>query len=232
MQVFLPDGRALVLDDGASGLDAAQSIGAGLARAALAIKVDGALRDLGAPLPDGAHIDIVTNRSDKSLELIRHDCAHVLAAAVLDIYPGTKISIGPPIQDGFYYDFDFPDGVQPDLAELEKKMREHIKAAEPFVREDVSAQDAIARFKEQDEPYKVELIEDLIKNEGAETVSLYTNGPFTDLCRGPHATDTGRIKAFKLLSVAGAYWRADSSRPARATTAASAATSGSSCSAS
>jgi threonyl-tRNA synthetase len=208
MTVTLPDGRELDLPDGATGADAAAAIGPGLARAALAVKVDGEVRDLGRPLPDGAALEIVTDRSPESLELIRHDTAHVLAAAVLDLYPGTKISIGPPIEDGFYYDFDFLDGVQPDLEALEAKMAEHVSADEPFVREDVDAAAALTRFKAEEQPYKVELIEDL----GAEHVSLYTNGPFTDLCRGPHAPSTGRIKAFKLLSQAGAYWRGDSDR--------------------
>jgi threonyl-tRNA synthetase len=208
MQVTLPDGKPLDLPEGATGADAAAAIGPGLAKAALAVKVDGELRDLARPLPDGARLEIVTERSPESLELIRHDTAHVLATAALDLYPGVKISIGPPIEDGFYYDFEFPDGVQPDLEALEAKMAEHIAADEPFVREDVSSEQALERFKGEDQPYKVELIEDL----GEPGVSLYTNGPFTDLCRGPHAPSTGRIKAYKLLSQAGAYWRGDSNR--------------------
>ena len=123
-----------------------------------------------------------------------------------------KISIGPPIENGFYYDFEFPPGVtlsDADFAALEDKMREHVKADETFVREDVPVAEARERFAAEDQPYKVELIDDLIANRGVETVSLYTNGPFTDLCRGPHAPSTGRIKAFKLQSVAGAYWRGD-----------------------
>src|SRR5215218_6897775 len=215
MRIELPDGSAKDLDDGASGSDLAAAIGPGLARAALAVKVDGELRDLARPLADGERVEIVTERSPESLELIRHDTAHVLAAAVLDLYPGTKISIGPPIEDGFYYDFEFPDGVtvsEHDLPALEERMREHVKARERFTREDVSAADAVERFRAEDQPYKVELIDDLVRDEGTDTVSLYTNGPFTDLCRGPHAPDTGRIKAFKLLSLAGAYWRGDASR--------------------
>src|ERR687890_286492 len=211
----LPDGKPLELPAGATGADLAAAIGPGLARAALAVKVDGELRDLGRPLTDGARVEIVTDRSPESLELIRHDTAHVLAAAVLDLYPGTKISIGPPIEDGFYYDFDFPDGVtvsEHDLPALEEKMREHVKAREAFTREDVSVDQAVERFRAEDQPYKVELIEDLVRDQGVGTVSLYTNGPFTDLCRGPHTPSTKRVKAFKLLSVAGAYWRGDSSR--------------------
>ena len=212
MHAVLPDGTQKELEDGATGADLAASIGAGLARAALAVKVDGELRDLSAPLPDGARVEIVTERSPEALELLRHDTAHVLATAALELYPGVKISIGPPIEDGFYYDFEFPAGVQPDFEALEARMREHVKADEPFVREDVTVQEALERYAGQDQPYKVELIEDLVSNQGVETVSLYTNGPFTDLCRGPHAPSTGRIKAFKLLSQAGAYWRGDSDR--------------------
>jgi threonyl-tRNA synthetase len=134
---------------------------------------------------------------------------------MLELYPGVKISIGPAIENGFYYDFDFPDGVvvnDEDFPRIEAAMKQHIDADEPFVREDVSVQDALRRFHLEKQPYKVELIEDLIKNEGATAVSLYTNGPFTDLCRGPHAPSTKRIKAFKLQSVAGSYWRGDANR--------------------
>jgi threonyl-tRNA synthetase len=222
----LPDGNVLSLDDGATGADAAAAIGPGLARAALAVKVGGETRDLARPLPGGnsadpVKLEIVTDRSgDDALQLIRHDTAHVLAAAVMDLYPGVKISIGPPIENGFYYDFDFPDGAsisEADFERIEAKMREHVEADEPFVRQDISAGDAIERFVKEGQDYKVELIEDLIRNADpahpVDTVSLYTNGPFTDLCRGPHAPSTGRIKAFKLQSVAGAYWRGDSTKP-------------------
>jgi threonyl-tRNA synthetase len=221
MDYELPDGTTLSLDNGATGADAAAAIGAGLARAALAIKVDGELRDLSRPLPsaNGTHtpkLEILTERSgEEALQLVRHDAAHVLAAAMLELYPGVKISIGPAIENGFYYDFDFPDGVvvnDEDFPRIEAAMKQHIDADEPFVREDVSVQDALRRFHLEKQPYKVELIEDLIKNEGATAVSLYTNGPFTDLCRGPHAPSTKRIKAFKLQSVAGSYWRGDANR--------------------
>ncbi len=215
MRILLPDDTELQLDDGASGADAAAAIGAGLARAALAVKVDGALRDLAAPLHDGARLEIVTPSSDDALELLRHDTAHVLAAAVMDLYPGVKISIGPPIESGFYYDFEFPDGVsisEADFERIEQKMREHVKADEHFAREDVTVGEALERFVREEQPYKVELIEDLVRRQGVETVSLYTNGPFTDLCRGPHGPGTKRIKAFKLQSVAGAYWRGDATR--------------------
>jgi threonyl-tRNA synthetase len=225
MELELPDGNRLTVPDDATGADAAAAIGAGLARAALAIKVNGEIRDLARPLADGGaangdaprRIEILTERSgEEALGLIRHDCAHVLAAAVMDLYPGVKISIGPAIENGFYYDFDFPDGVslsESDFERIEAKMREHIEADEAFTREDVTVDDALRRFRAEDQDYKVELIEDLARDNGVSTVSLYTNGPFTDLCRGPHAPSTKRIKAFKLQSVAGAYWRGDASRP-------------------
>src|SRR5437588_896088 len=146
---------------------------------------------------------------------MRHDAAHVLAEAVMELYPGVKISIGPPIEGGFYYDFDFPDGVtisDADFDAIEARMREHIEAEEPFLRTDVSVADAIELFRAHRQDYKVQLIEDLVRDQGVETVSLYSNGPFTDLCRGPHAPSTGRIGAFRLQSVAGAYWRGDATR--------------------
>jgi threonyl-tRNA synthetase len=220
MKVTLPDGKELELADGATGADAAASIGPGLAKAALAVKVDGTTRDLTAPLPDGAALEIVTDRSGQdALDLIRHDTAHVLASAMLELYPGVKISIGPAIENGFYYDFDFPEGTTFSDAEFERveaKMKEHVAADEPFVREDLPVSDALERFRAEGQDYKVELIEDLVRDADpahpVETVSLYTNGPFTDLCRGPHAPTTKRIGAFKLQSVAGAYWRGDSDR--------------------
>lgn len=222
IQFTLPSGDMLALWAGATGTDAAAAIGPGLARAALAAKVDGVTLDLSRELPTNGErrIEIITERSgDEALELIRHDTAHVLAAAMLELYPGVKISIGPAIENGFYYDFDFPEGVSfsdADFPTVEAKMLEHVRADEPFSREDISVDQALTRFLGEEQPYKVELIEDLVRNAPAdaplETVSLYTNGPFTDLCRGPHAPGTKRIKAFKLESVAGAYWRGDSNR--------------------
>jgi threonyl-tRNA synthetase len=236
LTVTLPDGNALELPDGATGADAAAAIGPGLARAALAVEIPGEVpevRDLARPLPDGARIAVLTARSESEepLRLIRHDAAHVLAAAVMELYPGVKISIGPAIAEGFYYDFEFPDGTaisEADFPAIEERMRAHVKAAEPFAREDVPVTEARARFVAAEQDYKVELIDDLVRaaagGAGAdggsgsggpgrlETVSLYTNGPFTDLCRGPHAPSTKSIGAFKLQSVAGAYWRGDSTR--------------------
>jgi len=228
ISVRLPDGKALELADGATGADAAAAIGPGLAKAALAIEQSHPereigppeVRDLARPLSDGAQIAVLTAKSgEPSLALIRHDAAHVLASAVMEMWPGVKISIGPAIDNGFYYDFEFPPGVsisEADFPAIEQKMAEHVKAAEQFVREDVSVQKARERFVAERQDYKVELIDDLVKaapaGEPLETVSLYTNGPFTDLCRGPHAPTTKTVGAFKLQSVAGAYWRGDSTR--------------------
>ena len=230
--VILPDGKSLELADGATGADAAAAIGPGLAKAALAIEVSHPqadsgdeqpeVRDLQRPLSDGAHVAILTKKSgEQALALIRHDAAHVLAAAVMEMYPGVKISIGPPIEQGFYYDFEFPDETavsEVELAQIEERMRAHVKAAEVFVRQDVTPAQARERFVAEEQDYKVELIDDLVKSardkgEGElQSVSLYTNGPFTDLCRGPHAPTTASIGALKLQSVAGAYWRGDSTR--------------------
>ena len=215
LTVTLPDGSPLELAEGATGADAAAAIGPGLAKAALAIRVAGEERDLAAPLAEGEAIEIVTPKSEGALGLIRHDAAHVMATAVCELYPGTRVSIGPPIEGGFYYDFEFPEGVtvtDADLMRIEERMREHIKADEVFERTIVPVAEALERFRGEDQPYKVELIEDLIRDEGVETVSLYRNGPFTDLCRGPHAPSTGRIEAIKLSSLAGAYWRGDETR--------------------
>ncbi len=231
--VTLPDGKELELADGATGADAAAAIGPGLARAALAIEVSRSevdegsrgeqqpeIRDLQHPLPDGARVSILTKQSgERALELIRHDAAHVLAAAVMEMYPGVKISIGPPIAQGFYYDFEFPAGTvvsEAQLPQIEERMRVHIKAAEAFERQDVTPAQARERFVAEGQDYKVELIDDLVKSATPEwplkTVSLYANGPFTDLCRGPHGPSTKSVGALKLLSVAGAYWRGDSNR--------------------
>jgi threonyl-tRNA synthetase len=213
--VKLPDGSPLELERGATGADAATAIGPGLAKAALAIRVDGELRDLARELPDGAEIAILTDKDPDALPLIRHDAAHVLATAVVELWPGTKVSIGPAIESGFYYDFEFPDGFRPsedDFARIEATMAEHVAADEAFERQEVSVAEARERFEAEDQPYKVELIDDLVADQGVETVSLYRNGPFTDLCLGPHGPSTKRINAFKLTSVAGAYWRGDETR--------------------
>ena len=172
MKVVLPDGAELELQDGATGRDVAAAIGPGLAKAALAIRVDGELRDLDAPVPDGAEIAILTDGAPDSLQLIRHDAAHVMATAVTELYPGTKLSIGPPIESGFYYDFEFPDGVKvtdADLERIEERMREHIEADEPFERTDIPVEEAERRFADEGQDYKVELIRDLVSDDGVRT---------------------------------------------------------------
>ena len=177
MQVHLPDGSKLELPEGASGADAAAAIGPGLAKAALGVRLVGdGLHDLARPLREGDLLQIVTatDSDPDALWLIRHDAAHVLATAVMELYPGVKISIGPPIEDGFYYDFEFPEGTtvsEADFERIEAKMREHIAADEPFVRSDLPAAEAIERFRDEGQDYKVQLIEDLIRDEGIETVS-------------------------------------------------------------
>jgi threonyl-tRNA synthetase len=208
IRVTLPDGSQKTLPAGASGADVAKAIGPGLAKAALAIRVDGKVQDLSRPVPDGATVSILTDKDPQALEVLRHSSAHVLATAVRQLFPGAQIGFGPPIEDGFYYDFDIgrPFGPE-DLEEIEKKIAEVVKADYPFTREEVSREEARRRFK--DDPLKLERIDDLGPNE---VISVYTDGPFVDLCRGPHVPSTGKIKFFKLLSAAGAYWRGDERR--------------------
>ena len=208
IRVTLPDGSQKALAAGATGADLAKAIGPGLAKAALAIRVDGDVRDLQRPLPDGATVSILTNKDPQALDVLRHSSAHTLATAVRQLFPQAQIGFGPPIEDGFYYDFDIgrPFGPE-DLEEIEKKMVEVVKADYPFVREEVSRGEAKKRFK--DDPLKLERIDDLTADE---VISVYTDGPFVDLCRGPHVPSTGKIQHFKLLHAAGAYWRGDERR--------------------
>src|SRR5947207_11232421 len=208
IRVTLPDGSEKRLPQGSTGADLAKAIGPGLAKAALAVRVNGNVRDLTRPLPDGASVSILTDKDPQALDVLRHSSAHVLATAVRQLFPHAKIGFGPPIEDGFYYDFEVPQPFTPeDLEAIEKKMAEVVKADYPFVREEVSRAEAKARFK--DDPLKLERIDDLATDE---VISVYTDGPFVDLCRGPHVPSTGRIKHFKLLHAAGAYWRGDERR--------------------
>jgi threonyl-tRNA synthetase len=208
IRVTLPDGSQKVLPAGATAADLAKAIGPGLAKAALAAKVNGEVRDLSRPLPDGATVEIVTDKHPQGLDVLRHSSAHVLATAVRQLFPHAKIGFGPPIEDGFYYDFEVPAPFTPeDLEKIEKKMAEVTAADYPFMREEVNRGEAKKRFT--DDPLKLERIDDLGENE---TISVYTDGPFVDLCRGPHLPSTGRIKHFKLLHAAGAYWRGDERR--------------------
>ena len=206
MKVVLPDGSDLALEEGATGADVAQSIGPRLAKAAVAAKVGDKVVDLGAPLADGAQVSIVTPDSPEGLDVIRHSAAHVLAEAATRLYPGTKVAIGPAIKDGFYYDFEFPQPVgEDDLPRLNEEIQRLLGAGSPFERREVSKKEGTALFA--DEPYKLELIRDLPEDA---IISVYRQGEFLDLCRGPHVPDTGRIGAVGLLSIAGAYWRGKS----------------------
>jgi threonyl-tRNA synthetase len=207
--VKLPDGSERSLQEGSSIYDLAASIGAGLAKAAIAGKVDGKLVDLNSKLSNGAAVEIITEKSPEALEIIRHSTSHLMAQAVKQLFPQAKVTIGPAIETGFYYDFDVDHPFTPeDLEKIEAKMHELAKSALKIERQELSGTDAVALFKKMGEDYKVELIEDL----GADSVSLYTQGDFTDLCRGPHVPNTSYLKAFKLTSIAGAYWRGDEKR--------------------
>ena len=211
IQVTLPDGSEKRLPVGSTGADLAKAIGPGLAKAALAVRVDGQVRDLARPLPGdlgSLRATILTDKDPQALDVLRHSSAHVLATAVRQLFPHAKIGFGPPIEDGFYYDFEVQRPFGPeDLETIEKRMVEVVKADYPFVREEVDRAEAKRRFK--DDPLKLERIEDLGPDE---VISVYTDGPFVDLCRGPHVPSTGRIKHFKLLHAAGAYWRGDERR--------------------
>lgn len=209
ISIHLPDGSTRQLADGATGLDLASDISDGLARAAVGVVVDGATHDLRLPLKDGATVRILTDRDPESLDVLRHSAAHIMAEAVTTLWPGTKVTIGPAIEQGFYYDFEFPDGVQigePDLERIEAEMRRIVKEGRSFDRREVSRDEALAWFSERGEQYKVELIEGLPADQA---ITFYTQGEFTDLCRGPHIQNTKPMKALKLMSVAGAYWRGD-----------------------
>jgi len=208
IKVTLPDGSVREVPPGTTPRAVAEAIGPGLARAAVAAKVDGTVRDLDRPLEDDTRLAILTERDPEALDVLRHSAAHVLATAVRDVFPGAGIGFGPPIEDGFYYDFEVPRPFTPeDLAQIETKMGEVAKADYPFVREVVNRAEANRRFA--DDPLKLERISELGDDE---TITVYTDGPFTDLCRGPHVPGTGRLKHFKLLHAAGAYWRGDEKR--------------------
>jgi threonyl-tRNA synthetase len=220
--IRLPDGSTRDLEAGANGADLAASIGKRLAKDALAVVVNGEEIDLSVKLPDGASVEIVTPATARGRDILRHSTAHVLAQAVVRLWPGAKFAIGPVIDDGFYYDFDLPGGAHfsdEDLARIEAEMRVIIAEDQPFVREEYGIEEGLALFAEQ--PYKAEIIVKVASGEdevdalpGATTVSTYRNSEsFTDLCRGPHVPSTGRLGCFTLMRVAGAYWRGDVSRP-------------------
>ncbi len=207
IEVRLPDDSLRQLPEGATGADLAGGIGARLLEAALAVKVDGRLVDLKAPLVNGAKVEIVTNKSAESLELIRHSTAHLLAHAVKRLYPNARVGIGPVIEDGFYYDFWVDKPFTPeDLSVIEAEMRKVVAEDIEVVREDLSRDAAVARFHAMGEPLKVEVVSGI---PSGDTISGYRQGDFYDLCRGPHVPSTAKLKAFKLQSIAGAYWKGD-----------------------
>jgi threonyl-tRNA synthetase len=208
MKIVLPDNSELELPDGATGLDAARAIGPKLAEQAVLVRSNGRVQDLRLPLEDGQPYQILTTRDKDdpdALAVLRHSSAHLLAEAVRRLYPGVKIAIGPPIENGFYYDFEFPEPIrEEDLPRIEAEIDRELSEGREWRREEVSAAEAKQRFLEENEPYKVELVDTA---EGP--ISFYTQGDFTDLCRGPHLQDSKPIKAVKLTSIAGAYWRGD-----------------------
>ncbi|WP_019015117.1 threonine--tRNA ligase [Elioraea tepidiphila] len=206
--ITLPDGSVRRFDAAVTGTEIAAAIGPGLAKAAIAIEVDGALWDLARPIEHDARVRLITRKDPEALELIRHDCAHVLAEAVQELFPGTQVTIGPPIENGFYYDFARDTPFTPeDFPAIEAKMREIIARGAAFERIVTTRHEAIDLFRSKGEKYKVQLIEDLPQGE---TITLYRQGQWTDLCRGPHMPTVGHVgDAFRLMKVAGAYWRGD-----------------------
>ena len=208
IRVTLPDGRSVALPAGSSAATLAAEIGPGLARAALAASVDGEIVDLNRPLADGASVRLLTDRDPEALGVLRHSAAHVLATAVRELVPGAGIGFGPAIDDGFYYDFDVPEPFTPDRIEaVEKLMAEVVRSDHPFERRVVTKDEARELFA--DDPLKLERLEEFAADE---VITVYRDGPFVDLCRGPHVPSTGRLGHFKLLGAAGAYWRGDERR--------------------
>src|SRR3954471_24108448 len=212
VKVVLPDDSELELPDGATGLDAARAIGPKLAEQAVLLRSNGSVRDLRLPVEDGERIQILTTRDKDdpdALYVLRHSATHLLAEAARHLFPGTKVAIGPPSESGFYYDFECPEPVsEADLQRLEDEVRREIAEGREWDRIEISRDDARRRFEDEGEPYKVELVDTA---EGQ--ISLYKQGDFVDLCRGPHLQNAAPIKAFKLLSLAGAYWRGDETKP-------------------
>ena len=213
IKLTFPDGSIHEHEAGTTGLDVAASIGSRLAKAAVAVKLDGEYLDLTRPLPGSGAFEVVTEGTEDGRHVIRHSAAHVMAQAVLDLYEGATFAIGPAITDGFYYDFNIgrPFDAE-DLARIEQRISELIKDDQAFERQEISIPEALGLFADQ--PYKTEIIESVDESEvaGGEAVSVYRNEDFVDLCRGPHLPSTGRLKAVKLLRSAGAYWRGDEHR--------------------
>jgi threonyl-tRNA synthetase len=208
MKVLLPDDSELELPEGATGLDAARAIGPKLAEEAVLVRTNGRVQDLRLPLEAGRPLQILSTRDKDdpdALSVLRHSSAHLLAEAVRRLYPGVKVAIGPAIENGFYYDFEFPEPIgEDDLPRIEEEIRRELEEGREWTREEVSADEARKRFEAEGEPYKVELV-----GTAEGPISFYTQGDFTDLCRGPHLQNSKPIKAIKLTSLAGAYWRGD-----------------------
>jgi threonyl-tRNA synthetase len=217
MHVVLPNGDALELPEGASGLDAARAIGPKLAEQAVLVRADGRPQDLRAPLHDGQRLEVLTTRDSEdpdALAVLRHSSAHLLAEAVRRLYPGVKIAIGPPIEDGFYYDFLFPEPISDaDLERIEAEVRREIAEGRSWERREIPRDEAKRIFEAEEEPFKVELVDTAEGDISLYTQSANGHAEFTDLCRGPHLQDAKPIKALKLLSLAGAYWRGDATKP-------------------
>ena len=209
--IKLPDGSVMEMDKGVNGFDIAARISSGLAKAALAVKVNGKLTDLSTPITTDATVTVITNKDAEGLQILRHSCSHVMAQAVKELWPDVQVTIGPAIENGFYYDFSRKEPfTTEDFAKIEARMHEIVKRDEKIERKVLPRAEAIKFFKDLGENYKAEIIEELPEDE---VISLYTQGSFTDLCRGPHVPSTGKIgDAFKLMKVAGAYWRGDSSK--------------------
>ncbi len=213
ISITLPDGTAREYANGVTGLDVAADIGPRLAKAAVAVTVDGRMYDLTRPIDHDAAVSVVTDNTEAGRHVIRHSAAHILAQAVLDLFPGAEFAIGPAIEDGFYYDFRVAHPFTPeDLDRIEDRMEEIVAQDQAFTRGELSIDEARAAFADQ--PFKLEIIDGVDGGEGVgdESVSTYRNDAFVDLCRGPHLPSTGRLKAFRLMRSAGAYWRGDEHR--------------------
>ena len=204
--ITLPDGSIKQFETVPTGLDVARSISEGLARDCVAMELDGQVQDLYLTIDNDATVRLITKRDAEALDIMRHSAAHVMAQAVLRLYGTAKLTIGPVIEDGFYYDIDMEPISEDDFAKIEAEMKKIVKAKLPIRRENIGKSEALALYK--DEPYKLEMIQDLPDG----TISLYRQEEFVDLCRGPHVPHTGFVKAFKLMKVSGAYWRADQSK--------------------
>jgi threonyl-tRNA synthetase len=206
IQITLPDNSVKEFEASPTGLEVATTISEGFSRNCVAMEIDGVLTDLPESIKKNARVRFITTKDKEAVEILRHSSAHVMAQAIGHLYPGIKLAIGPVVEDGFYYDIDMPPISKDDFEKIEAEVQKIIQSKLPFIRKSISKEEALERFK--DDPYKVELISELAD----QTISIYTQGEFTDLCRGPHLPHTGMIKAFKLMKVSGAYWRADQSR--------------------